>query len=34
MAPKNCKGKWAYQGEFQFVNGQKAIVDGTQSCKK
>jgi hypothetical protein len=33
-APKTCKGKWAYQGEFQFVNGQKATVDGTQSCKK
>ena len=33
-APKTCKGKWAYQGEFQFVNGQKAVVDGTQSCKK
>ena len=33
-APKTCKGKWAYQGEFQFVNGQSATVDGTQSCKK
>jgi hypothetical protein len=33
-APKTCKGKWAYQGEFQFVNGQKAVVDGTQTCKK
>ena len=33
-APKTCKGKWAYQGEFQFVNGQSATVDGTQKCKK
>src|SRR3954453_3706811 len=28
VTPKTCKGKWAYQGEFQFVNGQKAVVDG------
>jgi hypothetical protein len=34
IAPKTCKGKWAYQGEFQFVNGQKAVVDGSKSCKK
>jgi hypothetical protein len=34
VAPKTCKGKWAYQGEFQFVNGQKAVVDGSQKCKK
>jgi hypothetical protein len=34
VAPKTCKGKWAYQGEFLFTNGQKAVVDGTQSCKK
>jgi hypothetical protein len=34
IAPKTCKGKWAYQGEFQFVNGQKAVVDGSSSCKK
>jgi hypothetical protein len=34
VAPKTCKGKWAYQGEFQFVNGQKAVVDGSAACKK
>ena len=33
-APKTCKGKWFYQGEFSFVNGQKATVDGSTSCKK
>jgi hypothetical protein len=33
-APKTCKGKWFYQGEFQFVNGQKAVVDGSKACKK
>ena len=33
-APKTCKGKWYYQGEFSFVNGQKATVDGSKSCKK
>jgi len=33
-APKTCKGKWAYQGEFTFVNGQKATVDGSSACKK
>jgi hypothetical protein len=34
VSPKTCKGKWAYQGEFQFVDGQKAVVNGTQKCKK
>jgi hypothetical protein len=34
VAPKKCSKTWAYQGEFQFVNGQKSVVDGTQSCKK
>ena len=34
VAPKTCKKTWAYQGEFTFVNGQKATVDGTQKCKK
>ena len=34
VAPKTCKKTWAYQGEFTFVNGQKAAVDGTQKCKK
>jgi hypothetical protein len=33
-APKTCKSKWYYQGEFSFVNGQKATVDGSSSCKK
>ena len=33
-APKTCKKTWAYQGEFTFVNGQKASVDGTTKCKK
>ena len=34
IAPKTCKSKWAYQGEFQFVNGQSATVDGSTKCKK
>jgi hypothetical protein len=34
VAPKKCSKTWAYQGEFQFVNGQKSVVDGTQKCKK
>jgi hypothetical protein len=33
-APKTCKKTWAYQGEFTFVNGQKATVDGSTKCKK
>ena len=33
-APSTCKGKWNYQGEFTFVNGQKATVDGSSACKK
>jgi hypothetical protein len=34
VAPKTCKGKWSYEGEFQFVNGQTAKVAGSKSCKK
>jgi hypothetical protein len=34
VAPSTCKSKWNYEGEFQFVNGQKAVVDGSSKCKK
>jgi hypothetical protein len=34
VAPKTCKSKWSYEGEFQFVNGQTAKVAGSKSCKK
>jgi hypothetical protein len=34
VAPKTCKGKWAYQGEFRFVTGVVKQFSGTQTCKR
>jgi hypothetical protein len=33
-APRTCRGKWRYYGEFRFVNGAKATSQGTMKCKR
>ena len=34
VAPKKCTGKWAFEGEFRFVNGVSKKFSGTQKCTR